>query len=172
MESDNRHWFALYTKPRNEFKAAAQLDKLNVLNYLPVYESLRKWSDRQKKIIEPVLKGYVFIYADEKERLSSLKQSTIVRCLSEKGRPAKIPDWQINNLKILLSSSTRIVVREGVYTGDEVQILEGPFKGIIGKIISGENEKMIAVCIDLLNRSVITHLPIDSRLKIVDRSIS
>ena len=172
MESDNRHWFALYTKPRNEFKAAAQLDNLNVVNYLPVFESLRKWSDRQKKIIEPVLKGYVFIYADEKERLSSLEQSSIVRCVSEKGRPARIPVWQIENLRIMLSSSARIAVQEGIYTGDEVQILEGPFKGIIGKIVSGENEKMIAVCIDLLNRSVITHLPKESRLKIVDRSVS
>lgn len=170
--SEVPHWYALYTKPRSEFKASAQLDGIEVVNYLPVLESLKNWSDRKKKVIEPVLKGYVFIYADEKHRLLALEQSAIIRCISDKGRPARIPEWQIENLKILLNHGSKVAVQEGIFPGDTVQILEGPLKGIIGKIISGENEKMIAVSIDLLNRSVVTHLPADSRLKIVNRSSS
>jgi hypothetical protein len=58
---------------------------------------VRQWSDRKKKITEPLLRGYIFIFADERERMISLEQDSVVRCIFDLGRPAKIPEWQINN---------------------------------------------------------------------------
>lgn len=172
LPSDNihneQHWFALYTKPKSEFKAESLLYSLGIKCYLPVISSVKQWSDRKKKITEPVIRGYIFILADEKERLTALQQPMIIRCVSDHGKPARIPDWQIENLKIILDCKSAISVFEGIIPGRKIEILEGPFTGLRGKIVYTDNIKMIAVSIDLLNRSVITHLPKDNKIKILN----
>lgn len=163
----SRAWFALYTKPRSEFKAAEQIETAGVEIYLPSVTKVKQWSDRKKKITEPVLRGYIFIFADERERLLSLEQYSVVRCITERGRPARIPDWQIESLKKMLSIEQEVLVKEGLVPGIKVKIKDGPFEGIIGTIQEVESHKTIAVSIDLLNRSVLARLPKESILEII-----
>jgi len=165
--STNKFWFALYTKPRNEFKAEQQLTTAGINNYLPTVTLLKQWSDRKKKVTEPLLRGYIFIYANEEERLVSVEQLSIVRCVFDVGRPARIPDWQIDNLKSMLETNEDVIVHKGIVPGAKVIIKDGPFEGIIGTIVKGETGKSISVSIDLLNRSVIARLPDESNLEVI-----
>jgi transcriptional antiterminator RfaH len=165
--TNEKAWFALYTRSRSEFKAAEQLQTINVQCYLPVVSKWKKWSDRKKKILEPILKGYIFILADERERKLSLEQFSIVRCVFDNGRPAKIPEWQIENLKKMLSEESDFLIQDGLIPGVKVKIREGPFEGIIGVVHESDNGKTIAVSIDLLRRSVIAHLPKESIFEVV-----
>lgn len=165
--NDDKYWFALYTKPRHEFKAAEQLKLIDVEHYLPVVSKMKQWSDRKKLIKEPVISSYIFIRGDEKDRLESLQQDAIIRCLFENGRPAKIPDWQIESLRLMLDSQSDFYVKNGLVPGQKVKINDGPFKGITGVIQYSENEKTIAVSIDLLKRSILAHLPRDSKFEII-----
>jgi transcription antitermination factor NusG len=169
MESaeTKKYWFALYTKPRGEFKAHEQLIAEGIESYLPVVTRLKQWSDRKKKVTEPLLRSYIFIYGDEQDRLISLEQRAIVRCVFDAGRPAKIPDWQIDNLKKMLETESNVIVHNGIVPGAKVIIKEGPFEGIIGTIVQGEAGKSISVTIDLLNRSVIARLPDNSSVELV-----
>jgi transcriptional antiterminator RfaH len=169
MEKTSREkfWFALYTKPRSEFKAEKQLTDAGVNNYLPKITRLKQWSDRKKKVTEPLLRGYIFIYADEQERLISVEQLAVVRCIFDAGRPARIPEWQIDNLRTLLETKSDIFVRNGIVPGAKVRILTGPFEGVIGTIVSGDTGKSISITIDLLNRSVITKLPAESNVEVI-----
>jgi transcriptional antiterminator RfaH len=160
-------WFALYTKSRSEFKAAEQLNSIEVQYYLPVITKWKKWSDRKKKITEPILKGYIFILADEKERKISLEQPSVVRCVFDNGRPAKIPEWQIENLRKMLSNDSDFMIQDSLVPGVKVKIREGPFEGIIGVVHESDNGKTIAVSIDLLRRSVIAHLPKESIFEVL-----
>jgi transcriptional antiterminator RfaH len=162
-----KSWFALYTRSRSEFKAAEQLNSIGVQYYLPVISKWKKWSDRKKKILEPILKGYIFILADEKERKISLEQPSVVRCVFDNGRPAKIPEWQIENLKNMLARETDFLIQDGLVPGVKVKIREGPFEGIIGVVHESDNGKTIAVSIDLLRRSVIAHIPKESIFEVV-----
>jgi transcription antitermination factor NusG len=166
-ENSEKAWFALYTRSRSEFKAAEQLQALGIQYYLPIVAKWKKWSDRKKKILEPIIKGYIFILAGEKERKLSLEQSSVVRCVFDNGRPAKIPDWQIENLKKMLSKDSDFLIQDGLIPGVKVKIREGPFEGIIGVVHESDNGKTIAVSIDLLRRSVIAHLPKESIFEVV-----
>ncbi len=58
--STDKFWFALYTKPRNEFKAEQQLTAVDITNYLPTVTLLKQWSDRKKKVTEPAFKRIHF----------------------------------------------------------------------------------------------------------------
>lgn len=160
-------WFALYTKPRGEFKAAKQLESVGIEFYLPSITRISQWSDRKKKISEPLLRGYIFIFSNEKERILALEQASVVRCISERGRPAKIPEWQIDNLKRMLQTQADFIIKQGLARGIKVKIKEGPFQGVIGVVQEAEIGKSIVVSIDLLNRSVIAHLPKESVVEII-----
>lgn len=166
--NEQKSWFALYTKSKSEFKAAEQLKSIGVDYYFPTVMKVRQWSDRRKKITEPVIRGYIFIYAYEKERLLSLEQESIVRCVLDRGRAARIPDWQIENLKKILEAKADVLIHEGLVPGRKVLIKEGPLEGVIGVIKKLEDgKKNIVVSIDLLNRSVIAHLPAESNYEVL-----
>jgi transcription antitermination factor NusG len=165
--SDSKYWFALYTKPRSEFKAEQQLIAAGIENYLPTITRLKQWSDRKKKVTTPLLSGYIFIFSNEAGRLTSVEQPAIVRCIFDSGRPARIPEWQIDNIKKILETDQEIIVQNGVVPGAKVIIKSGSFEGIKGTVIEGELGKSISVSIELLNRSIIAHLPDDSSLEVV-----
>ncbi len=160
-----RNWFALYTKPRHEFKAQQQLHELYIEHYLPVIEVVRKWSDRKKVIKEPLFRGYIFIKADEKERLTALQQPSIVKTICNDGKPSVIPEWQIENIKILLKGKPEVFVSDKIEIGSKVKIIEGPFTGVIGQVTQYNNEKWLSVSVDLLKRSILLKLPANCVVK-------
>jgi len=165
--NNNKKWFALYTKPKQEFKASQQLESAGIDFYLPVITKVKQWTDRKKKITEPLIKGYIFIFADEKERNISLEQFSIVRCIFDNGRPAVIPKWQMENLKNFLRKDENVIVNSGIVPGAKVKILDGPFEGVIGVIKQEAKGKTIAVNIELLNRSVITQISNDICFEVI-----
>ena len=169
IKNNNNHkcWFALYTKPRSEFKAREQLALLEVEHYLPTFTRLKQWSDRKKKITEPLIRGYIFIHANEQQRLASVEQPSVVRCLFDGGHPASIPDWQIDSIRKMLSQDTEIIVYNGIVPGTKVKIKNGPFEGVVGIVTDDEKGKTISISIDLLNRSVITRIPRGSELELI-----
>ena len=166
-KNNEKCWFALYTKPRSEFKAREQLALLEVEHYLPTFTTMKQWSDRKKKITEPLIRGYIFIYANELERLASVEQPSIVRCIFDGGHPASIPDWQIDNIKKMLTLDSEIIVYNGIVPGTKVKIKNGPFEGVVGTVTNNEMERSISISIDLLNRSVITRVPQGSELELL-----
>jgi transcription antitermination factor NusG len=161
-----KNWFALYVKPNHEFRAKTELDLLDIHTYLPVITKIKQWNDRKKKIDEPLIKSYIFIFADEKERLSSLENRCVVKCVSDHGRPARIPDWQIINLQNMLNHQGEFHVFENLVKGTNIEIVDGPFKGVHGMVTKSESGNQLAVTIDLLNRSVVVHLPQESVIRI------
>lgn len=162
-----KKWVAFYTKPRQEFKAAQEIQNLNIECYLPTIITLRQWSDRKKKIQVPLFNGYVFAKVDEKERLTAVQQDSIVKIISFAGKPSYIPEWQIESLKKMLIETPDVFVTNGLEVGQHVKITEGPFAGVDGYIKEMNKEKWLCVSIELLNRTVSVKLSLDSVIKII-----
>jgi len=80
----------LYTHSRAEFKVDRSLKAKDIEVFLHVKKTLKQWSDRKKEIIEVLFTSYIFIFATEKERLLSLEDNLVVRCLCDNGKPAII----------------------------------------------------------------------------------
>ncbi|MBZ0177943.1 MAG: UpxY family transcription antiterminator [Melioribacteraceae bacterium] len=162
----DKHWYALYTKPRSEYKALSDLREKEIETYLPEITTIKQWSDRKKKVTEPLFRGYIFIFADEMERYSSLQSSSIVKTICFAGKPAVIPNEQIENLKLFLENKPKALVTDLIEVGSKVEITSGPFAGVEGIVFKNENkEDILSVSIDLLRRSVIVKLPAASVLK-------
>ncbi|MCX7611046.1 MAG: UpxY family transcription antiterminator [Ignavibacterium sp.] len=164
---EKKFWYVLYTKPRQEKKAKEQLDKISIENYLPLVKKKNKWSDRYKIVDEVIIKSYIFIFCSEKERIKALELSSIVRCLFDRGKPAIIPEWQMENFRKFIEKASDVFVYEGIPTGRKVLIIDGPFAGIIGTIQKCLNKNYFSVTLDFVNRSVTTIIP-EKDLKIIE----
>lgn len=163
-----KFWLAFYTKPQQEFKTALYFEQANIEHYLPAVITLKQWSDRKKRVTVPLFKGYIFARVNEKERLTILQQKTVVKNVSFSGKPSHIPDWQIESIKRMITETPDIFVSNGLDTGQQVKITEGPFSGVIGIIKDVNKEKWLSVSVELLNRTVSVRLPIASVIKFVE----
>ena len=169
MADSYKRWFLLYTKPRHEFKAEQQLNNLNIENYLPTFTKMKQWSDRKKKVTEPLFRGYIFIYGGESERLLSLQQPAIVRSIFFEGKPAIVPQWQIENLKNLLAGKPDVTITDAIEAGTRVKVVSGPFSGVIGIVNDAtQSDRTLVITVDFIHRSVIVRLPIQSIIKVKD----
>ena len=55
------NWYVVYTKPLTEKKVATRLTELGIEVYLPLYTTVRQWSDRKKKLEKPLINSVVFV---------------------------------------------------------------------------------------------------------------
>jgi transcription antitermination factor NusG len=125
------HWFALYTKPRNEKKVAEALQKIGITAYCPLVTRIKQWSDRKKKVTEPLLPSYVFVQLEEQHRKEVFQVNGVVQYVFWLGKPAIIKDHEIEALQSQLSNPDPVleVVMTAWQPNAAVQIPVGPFKG-------------------------------------------
>ncbi len=166
---ESKNWFALYVKPRHEFKVQESFRILGLEHYLPTHVQVKQWSDRKKKVKEPLFKGYIFLYATSKERYQALAVESVINTVSFQGKPSIIPEWEIENLRRFMTISSNVIVSDKIKIGTHVKIVDGPMKDIEGVVYRHDSDEMIAITIDLLNRSVSVVLPKESVTEKIDR---
>lgn len=149
MEINSLSWFILYTKPQQELKVAERLEKLGLEVYCPSRMEVRKWSDRKRKIIVPLLKSYVFVRLLEIERLKVFDVPGVVRYLYWLGKPAVAYDREISMLKESLSLPYSNIKIEDFKTGKKLVIPSGPFKESVGTITK-VSSKYVTVALEQL----------------------
>ena len=99
----NSKWHVLYTKPRHEIKALERLAQTGFEVYCPMKTTLKQWSDRKKKVSEPLLPSYIFIKTTEKNRPQPLKDPSVLNYIFWLGKPAIVRDSEIDTLKGIVS---------------------------------------------------------------------
>ena len=69
METTNREiegktscWYAVYTAGRAEKKVKERLDTAGIESYLPLQSVIRLWNNRKRKVMIPVVPGYIFVH--------------------------------------------------------------------------------------------------------------
>src|SRR6266850_8365778 len=72
-------WYAVYTFAQHEKKVAAELGRRSVESFLPLYSSVRRWSDRRVRLELPLFPGYVFVRLPLRDRLRVVQIPSVVR---------------------------------------------------------------------------------------------
>ena len=71
-------------------------------HFLPLYESVRRWKDRRKRLAFPLFPGYLFVRISLQERLRVLLTPGVVRLVGFDNRPAALPDEEIEALRSVM----------------------------------------------------------------------
>ena len=116
---DSKKWFVLFTKPRTEIKVSQRFSVLGIENYIPTRVEVRKWSDRKKKIIVPLLPSMILVNLLEKDAGKVFEVAGTVRYLFEKGKRAEASNEEVLAMKYYLentyhSNKTELAVGETV----------------------------------------------------------
>lgn len=132
MEDNHQNslWHVLYTKPRHEVKTLERLAQNGFEVYCPMKTTLKQWSDRKKKVSEPLLPSYIFIKITEKKRAIPLTDPSVLNYIFWLGKPAIVRDAEIDTLKGIINKekAQEFEVRK-LKAGDEIDIIKGQIMG-------------------------------------------
>ena len=145
-EHDIVAWYAVYVRSRYEKKVHLEFERQGLTSFLPLLETVRKWSDRKKRVTEPLFRGYVFVQIDYRhEHVKVLDTDGVVRFIGIGRRPSVISPRDIDWLRRLVREPDaihRTVV--SIPPGENVRVLAGPFKDFEGVVIKeGGNDRLV-----------------------------
>ena len=150
-------WYAIHTRSRFEQKVYNGIDGKAIDVFLPKILVMSRRKDRRKKILVPLLPGYVFVNTDlhPEEYLEILKTVGVVRLVGFKGQPVPVKDEEISSLMILDGTDRTVHNRAYMNSGDMVMIMEGPLKGLVGFYLHHKDKSdKVVVSVELLHRSM------------------
>ena len=156
--SDERRWYAVYTAPRAEKKVDERLKVAGIEHYLPVQKVKRRWTDRIKEVIVPVVNGYIFVCIAETD---FTKVTTIYGALSfvrEGGRPVAIPDKQMENLRFMVENADEEIeyCEDAFDRGEAISIIKGPLTGMMGELVEVKVKHKVLVRLEKFGCAITT----------------
>ena len=152
-------WYPVYTHPRAEKKAYQSLINKGIETYLPLRRQRKQWSDRKKWVDEPFIKSYLFVHISPGEQTEVLMTKGIARFIYFSGKIASMPDRQIEELKLLMTSSLDLeITEENLEPGEKIVIKAGPLKGLTGEMVSYRSQKQLVLRLESLGCSIVVQV--------------
>ena len=139
----------------------SELQKKNIETFLPLVEEMHTWSDRKKKIQEPLFRGYIFIKTDLQNKSSVLMTDGVVRFVGLNNKPSSIPDLQIDWLRLIVAESLEMRLERYINIGERVRVIAGPLIGVAGIVIRMHRISRVVVSITAIEQSVSIQVPAD-----------
>lgn len=158
--SERLPWYALYVHSRAEKKVHSQLLNRGYESYLPLVVKMKKWTDRMKKVEEPLFKSYLFVRADERKFYEVMEIPGVTKFVSFEKKPVVVPENQITAIKKYCDDyveSEEELNDIELHEGQLVRITSGPMMGLTGRLAPIKNKRRLVVYIE----SVGQYLPIN-----------
>jgi transcription antitermination factor NusG len=155
-------WYAIYTKSRNEKKVADFLVAQGYEVYLPLITTKRKWSDRVRKVQIPLFSSYVFLHINfERCYHEIITTPGVVKFVRIGKEVATIRQQQIDYIRQFLTheAAVEVVGTINLVLQQEVEIVEGPFRGMKGKLVEHRQHQCFAVEIEQIGANLLVSLP-------------
>jgi transcription antitermination factor NusG len=161
---DVKFWHALYVRSRCEKKVLMQLEDMGIQAYLPMISTVKQWSDRRKKVQEPLFKSYVFVFSNDKQYISILNVYGVVKFVCFEKEAVVVPENQILAIKKFVSEyengeEYKMNNDEELKVGQMVRIINGPMKGLTGRLDTIRNKRHLIVYIDVVGQCIPVHIP-------------
>ena len=137
-----KNWFVVYTRPQQELKVSDQLTSMGITNYCPTITLVKKYSDRKKKVIKPLLSSYVMVFLEKNQRERVFTCNGIVRFLFFLGKPAVVPNFEITQMQDHLKGVYNDIKITALSVGQIHTISEGPFSGLSGRVVQTDKIKV------------------------------
>jgi transcription antitermination factor NusG len=147
-------WFAVWTRSRHEMTVFEQCRSKEIEAFLPTITRWSRWKDRKKRIDWPLFPGYCFVRIDPIGALPVLTCSGVVGLVSFEGRPAIVPDDEVDAVRGLVTSDLRLVPCPLFREGMRVQVVAGPLKGVVGRLVRKGSHARLTVAVDLIGQAV------------------
>jgi len=133
---------------------AASLRSKGFEEFLPLYRSRNRWSDRVQDVDLPLFPGYVFCRLQPSSRLPVLTTPGVVSIIGSGKSPQPVEPEELAAIQALVRSGLPAIPWPFLTTGDRVRIEHGALEGVEGILTAVKKESRIVLSVTLLQRSV------------------
>lgn len=152
-DADNeRRWWAVYTKSRQEKALARQLYGQQIPFYLPLVPQDHLIRGHRVRALVPLFRGYLFLLGTPEERIQSLTTNRISRILpvnhqDELGR-------ELTQLRRLIALGIPLTAERRLAPGQPVRIQKGPLAGLEGTVTHRRGGERLLIAVSYLQQGV------------------
>jgi transcription antitermination factor NusG len=151
---DSSSWWAVYTRHQHEKAVAQVLSTKGFEVFLPLYDSVRRWKDRNKTLSMPLFPCYVFVRGGLNRRLQVVTTPGIHTILYSGERLAFIPNDEIDSIRKAVNSPTRVEPHPFLRCGEKVRVTRGSLEGVVGVLIRKKSLFRLVLSVEMLAQSV------------------
>lgn len=149
---DDRLWWLVHTKPRQEKSIARPLLAQKIAYFLPQIEKILISGGRQRSSFVPLFSGYLFLYANDAERLRALVTNRAAQVVAvedqERFQKDLVGIWKMIESKEPLTLESRLT------RGDRVRVRSGALAGVEGTVSIPGKRCRLVVGVGLLQQGV------------------
>lgn len=147
-------WWVLYTRHQHEKTVASILSKKGFEVFLPVYDSVRRWKDRNKMLSLPLFPCYVFVRGGLDRRLQVVTTPGVHTILYHGEQVAIIPDHEIHAIQMAIEGPYRVEPHPFLKCGERVRVTRGSLQDVEGILIRKKNLYRLVVSVEMMAQSV------------------
>ncbi|MBK5960184.1 transcriptional activator RfaH [Rhodoplanes elegans] len=156
-------WIVVNTHPHKERIAAENLLNQSYTTYCPVIRAQVRHARKTTEVRRPLFPGYLFVALDPlRERWRPILSTLGIRTIVRNGEvPSRMDGRFIASLRAREVDGAIVKPTQPYVIGQNVKIAGGAFDGLAAKVIAMNEKDRVVVLLDLLNRTVKTHLTAD-----------
>jgi len=168
-------WFAFRTRPRTEKRVIRMLAAQGVEVEGAIVSVDRQWSDRIRRVDQPLFPGYVFARFPLQQLLHLLPTPGILHVVRIEGRAIPLRDAEIQAVRALIQGVSEtgqpFEACDYLEVGREVEVVEGPFRGMTGLLLETRGRRRVTVRLAALRQAVSVDLPRDG-VRVRDKDVA
>ena len=136
-----------------------------------MFKERRQWSDRKKWVHFPLFRSYVFARIHLKENIFVLQTIGVNKIVKFQNKISIIPDQVINDIKNIVDGGYKIQQVDYFIKGDEVSVVSGPLKGIIGIIQDLKGDSRLIMKVEAIRQAFSIEIS-SEQLKLKKKNVS
>lgn len=143
-ELREEHWYAVAVASQHERKIVETLKSKGKEAYVPVRQEKHRWSDRMK-IVDVVLTPQLIFVRNSMDKKNEVFVNHKVKCYiyaPGENKPCPITDEKMRDFIRLIDKNYEFKLTAPMI-GEDVMVLEGPLKGLVGELVRVEDETQL-----------------------------
>lgn len=159
--SSSREWYAVFTVPKNEKSVLKHLALRNVESFLPTYETVHSWKNRQRiQITLPLFPSYLFVHIDPSERIKVLQSPGVLHIVGNGRNHIPLDPAEMAFLRWGFCGRKLEPYRELV-VGQKVRIKTGVMEGLVGTLVRKNASLRFVLTLNLINQHASVEIDAD-----------
>ncbi|MDR3727392.1 MAG: UpxY family transcription antiterminator [Terracidiphilus sp.] len=147
-------WWAVYTRHQHEKVVAQMLSAKGFEVFLPLYDSTRRWKDRNKMLSLPLFPCYLFVRGENMHRLQVMTTPGVHMILCNGEKVAVVPEAEIQAIRKTVEGDFHIEPHPFLKYGERVRVKRGSLAGVEGILVRKRNQYRLVLSVDMLAQSV------------------
>jgi transcription antitermination factor NusG len=148
----HRNWYAVFTLPQHEKTVVKHLNLRDIESFLPTYETLKIWKNRQRmRVVLPLFPTYLFVKISSNERGKVLQSPGVLQIVGNSKESIPLQEPEIEFLRSEFCRQRIQPFRELVI-GTKVRIRSGVMQGVEGTLLRKTDNMRFILTLELINQ--------------------